>query len=142
MSYITAAIAAAAVSPLAAAVVRTLLMPKRVSDYKPMPDKERVEFYAQKLSESGVLIYEYSPGFMHFKGAVFDDTAYIGSYNFDFRSTRLNYENGAFCSGGLAKDMADDFISCLNLSNPISFKRQTIFKKLYSCVLSLFAPLV
>ena len=51
MSYITAAIAAAAVSPLAAAVVRTLLMPKRVSDYKPMPDKERVEFYAQKLSE-------------------------------------------------------------------------------------------
>ena len=51
MSYITAAIAAAAVSPLAAAVVRTLLMPKRVSDYKPMPDKERVELYAQKLSE-------------------------------------------------------------------------------------------
>ena len=51
MSYITAAIAAAAVSPLAAAVVRTLLMPKRVSDYKPMPDKERMEFYAQKLSE-------------------------------------------------------------------------------------------
>ncbi len=51
MSYITAAIAAAAFSPLAAAVVRTLLMPKRVSDYKPMPDKERVEFYAQKLSE-------------------------------------------------------------------------------------------
>lgn len=51
MSYITAAIAAAAVSPLAAAVVRTLLMPKRVSDYKPMPDKERVEIYAQKLSE-------------------------------------------------------------------------------------------
>ncbi len=51
MSYITAAIAAAAVSPLAAAVVRTLLMPKKVSDYKPMPDKERMELYAQKLSE-------------------------------------------------------------------------------------------
>lgn len=51
MSYITAAIAAAAVSPLAAAVVRTLLMPKRASDYKPMPDKERMELYAQKLSE-------------------------------------------------------------------------------------------
>ena len=44
MSYITAAIAAAA-------VVRTLLMPKKVSDYKPMPDKERMELYAQKLSE-------------------------------------------------------------------------------------------
>ena len=51
MSYITAAIAAAAVSPLAAAVVRTLLMPKKVSDYKPMPDKERMELYSQKLSE-------------------------------------------------------------------------------------------
>ena len=51
MSYITAAIAAAAVSPLAAAVVLTLLMPKKVSDYKPMPDKERMELYAQKLSE-------------------------------------------------------------------------------------------
>ena len=111
-----------------------------------VPDKKLpyaiTKIYAQKLSESGVLIYEYTPGFMHFKGAVFDDTAYIGSYNFDFRSTRLNYENGVFCKGQLAEHLTADFISCLNLSNPINFKRQTIFKKLYSCVLSLFAPLV
>ncbi|MGN0824289.1 MAG: phosphatidylserine/phosphatidylglycerophosphate/cardiolipin synthase family protein [Candidatus Coproplasma sp.] len=111
-----------------------------------VPDKKLpyavTKIYAQKLAESGVLVYEYTPGFMHFKGAVFDDTAYVGSYNFDFRSTRLNYENGVFCSGGLAEDMADDFISCLQLSKPVSFKRQTAPKKLWASVLSLFAPLV
>lgn len=110
-----------------------------------VPDKKLpyaiTKIYAQKLSGSGVLIYLYTPGFMHFKGAVFDDTAYIGSYNFDFRSTRLNYENGVFCDG-LAKEMADDFISCLQLSKPLSFKKQNPLKRLWASVLSLFAPLV
>ncbi|MGN1061380.1 MAG: phosphatidylserine/phosphatidylglycerophosphate/cardiolipin synthase family protein [Candidatus Coproplasma sp.] len=111
-----------------------------------VPDKKLpyaiTKIYARKLNQSGVIIYEYTPGFMHFKGAVFDDTAFIGSYNFDFRSTRLNYENGAFCSGGLAKDMADDFISCLQLSQPVSFKKQSALGRLWASVLCLFAPLV
>lgn len=111
-----------------------------------VPDKKLpyaiTKIYARKLHENGVIIYEYTPGFMHFKGAVFDDTAYIGSYNFDFRSTRLNYENGVFCKGQLADDLTADFISCLHLSQALSFNKQSIFSKLWGGILCLFAPLV
>ncbi|MGN0806323.1 MAG: phosphatidylserine/phosphatidylglycerophosphate/cardiolipin synthase family protein [Candidatus Coproplasma sp.] len=111
-----------------------------------VPDKKLpyaiTKIYARKLQSKGVTIYEYTPGFMHFKGAIFDDTAYIGSYNFDFRSTRLNYENGVFCGGGLAEDMAADFISCLQLSQPVSFTKQGVFGRIWGSVLCLFAPLV
>ena len=44
-------IAAAALSPLAIALARTALMPNKTSDYKPEPDAQRVERYAEKLSE-------------------------------------------------------------------------------------------
>ena len=44
-------IAAAAVSPLAIAIARTVLMPQKTSDYKPEPDEKRVQLYAGKLSE-------------------------------------------------------------------------------------------
>ena len=36
---------------LLAAVIRTLLIPRKQSTYKPQPDPERVEAYAQKLSD-------------------------------------------------------------------------------------------
>ncbi|MGN0812068.1 MAG: phosphatidylserine/phosphatidylglycerophosphate/cardiolipin synthase family protein [Candidatus Coproplasma sp.] len=111
-----------------------------------VPDKKLpyavTKIYARKLYENGVLIYAYTPGFMHFKGAVFDDVAYIGSYNFDFRSTRLNYENGVFCKGQLARDLTADFISSLQLSSAVSFKKRTVFTKLKDGILCLFAPLV
>lgn len=111
-----------------------------------VPDKKLpyaiTKIYARKLHENGVIIYEYTPGFMHFKGAIFDDTAYIGSYNFDFRSTRLNYENGIFCKGQLADDLTADFISCLHLSQAVSFNKQSLFSKLWGGILCLFAPLV
>ncbi len=41
----------AVLAPLTAAVVRTALMPKKVSDYAPQPDEKRVELYSKKLSE-------------------------------------------------------------------------------------------
>lgn len=111
-----------------------------------VPDKKLpyaiTGIYARKLHENGVIIYEYTPGFMHFKGAVFDDTAYIGSYNFDFRSTRLNYENGVFCKGEIVRDLTADFIACLQLSRPVSFKKRNVFAKLWGGILCLFAPLV
>ncbi len=111
-----------------------------------VPDKKLpyciTRIYARKLQQQGVNVYEYTPGFMHFKGAVFDDTAYIGSYNFDFRSTRLNYENGVFCTGELAQSVSDDFIACLQLSRPSHFKKPNAFRRLVDLLLCLFAPLV
>ena len=43
--------AAAALAPLSAAVVRTLMMPSKTSDYAPDPTDPRAMQYAQKLSE-------------------------------------------------------------------------------------------
>ncbi len=111
-----------------------------------VPDK-RLPFaithtYANKLAAKGVKIYGYTPGFMHFKGALFDDVAYIGSYNFDFRSTRLNYENGVFCSGPLAEEMERDFFACLALSRPMPLRKEGVLKRLARAVLCLLAPLV
>lgn len=111
-----------------------------------VPDK-RLPFaitrtYAEKLIRKGVAVYEYTPGFMHFKGAVFDDTAYIGSYNLDFRSTRLNFENGVFCTGGICQELENDFIACLALSRPKAARKDGALRRLYNSLLCLFAPLI
>ena len=50
-----------------------------------------------QLLESGVLIYEYTPGFLHAKCFVSDDEyATVGSINLDYRSLYLHFECGVF----------------------------------------------
>ena len=45
------------------------------------------------LLEAGVKIYQYTPGFMHAKMLIVDDSwASVGSVNFDNRSLHLNFE--------------------------------------------------
>jgi len=47
--------------------------------------------------ESGVRIYEYTPGFLHAKCFVCDDKyATVGSINLDYRSLYLHFECGVF----------------------------------------------
>ena len=54
-----------------------------------------------RLIKAGVKIFEYTPGFIHAKMAVYDDEAgFIGSVNLDNRSFNLHYENGVFFAGG------------------------------------------
>ncbi len=111
-----------------------------------IPDKKLTyaitRTYCERLVENGVKIYTYTPGFMHFKGAVCDNAALIGSYNFDFRSMRLNYECGVFGGEELAYDMARDFESCLALSKPFACKKRSAAGRLTRSLLRLFAPLV
>lgn len=111
-----------------------------------IPDKRLpyaiTKIYANELLNLGVNVYKYSHGFMHFKGAVFDDVAYIGSYNFDMRSTRLNYEVGAFVNRELATEIKKDFIACREVSVQLSPSRRGGVKKLYDGALRLLAPLI
>lgn len=66
-----------------------------------IPDKKLVflltrSHYA-RLLESGVRIYEYTPGFLHAKCFVCDDEyATVGSVNLDYRSLYLHFECGVF----------------------------------------------
>lgn len=64
-----------------------------------IPDKKLVFILTRsnylQLVAAGVEIYEYTPGFMHTKELISDDTtAIVGTSNFDFRSFYLHFENG------------------------------------------------
>ena len=66
-----------------------------------VPDKKMVysitrSFY-HDLCNAGVKIYEWTPGFMHGKLCVSDDTlAVCGTINLDYRSLYHHFENGVF----------------------------------------------
>lgn len=111
-----------------------------------IPDKkyafELSKAAALPLTAKGVKFYEYTPGFMHAKSMVCDDTLFIGSYNFDHRSMRLNYECGAAFRGEMCEQAERDFWDCLRLSSHVFFGKQTKLKRLKRYVLKLFAPLM
>ena len=82
-----------------------------------IPDKPLVykltRSHYPELIESGVKIYEYTPGFIHAKSFVADDkTAVVGTINLDYRSLYLHFECGCmFYESGIVKDVKKDFIA-------------------------------
>ena len=111
-----------------------------------IPDKkyafEISKAYARNLSACGVKFYEYTPGFMHAKNAVFDDKCFIGSYNFDFRSTHFNHECGVMFEGEICEQAEKDFQACLALSAPFSEKKISPLKRFIIFILKIFSPLM
>lgn len=111
-----------------------------------IPDKK----YAFELSKTsalpliakGVKFYEYTPGFMHAKSMVCDDALFIGSYNFDFRSMRLNYECGIVFHGEMCDRAERDFWESLRLSAPLAYEKASRTRRAYRFILKLFAPLM
>lgn len=66
-----------------------------------VPDKRLVfmvtETYVPELVEAGVIIYRYTPGFIHSKMMIVDDKhAMIGTCNLDFRSLYLHFEQSVY----------------------------------------------
>ena len=61
---------------------------------------ETTKSYYRHLIESGVKVYEYTPGFIHAKTFVCDDAyATVGTVNLDFRSLYLHFECGVWMYG-------------------------------------------
>ncbi len=110
-----------------------------------IPDKkyafELSRYYASTLLDYGIKIYEYTPGFMHAKSMVCDDRAYIGSYNLDFRSLRLNFECGVAFDGEICRLAERDFWDSMRLSTPFLPEKVRPFRAVYRFFLRLFAPL-
>ena len=110
-----------------------------------IPDKkyafELSRTCASKMAASGIKFYEYTPGFMHAKSMVCDDRVFIGTYNFDFRSLRLNYECGVIFEGEIREQVERDFSDCMRLSMPFTPVKATPFRSVYRFFLKLFAPL-
>ena len=110
-----------------------------------IPDKkyafEVSKAFAASFDGSGARFYEYTPGFLHAKSIIFDNSVILGSYNFDLRSTRLNYECGIMFGEELCEEVEHDFDECLALSSPL-IQKVNGWKKFYRAFLRFFAPLV
>lgn len=67
-----------------------------------IPDKKMVKILTNynygSLLQSGVRIYEYTPGFLHSKIIMNEQSAVVGTINMDYRSFYLHYEDGAMVS--------------------------------------------
>ncbi len=116
-----------------------------------IPDKWYVyqvtrSFYGQLL-DSGVKIYEYTPGFVHSKMVIADDTIGVcGSVNFDYRSLYLHFECATLIYDNPAVlDMKRDFLETLAVSTeitPESYRTIRGRHELVMGLLKLFAPLL
>ncbi|NBI65328.1 cardiolipin synthase [Pseudoflavonifractor sp. 60] len=116
-----------------------------------IPDKRYVfevtRAHYPPLLESGVKIYEYTPGFIHAKNFVIDDRfATVGTVNLDYRSLFLHFEDGVWlCEAPCIRDIRTDFLKTLELSQPCSlrqFRHLNILLQLYRNILRVFAPLM
>ena len=99
-----------------------------------------------RLMESGVRIWEYSPGYIHAKTIISDDDqAITGSINMDYRSFNLQFENGVWiCGAPVLKEIKEDILATIAVSEEIdlvSWKRRPWWVKFLQNFLRLFAPL-
>ena len=116
-----------------------------------IPDKKTVfevtQSYYKVLLESGVKIYEYTPGFIHSKTFVSDDEiAVVGTGNMDFRSLFLHFENGTvFYGSDIIKDVKSDVMRIISESHEITktdLQKFSLVKRVNQKVSKLFAPLI
>ena len=103
-------------------------------------------FY-RDLIQSGVKVYEFTPGFVHAKSFVSDDdTAAVGSINLDYRSLYLHYECGIFIyDNPVVTSIEQDFQETLKKCHLVTLedvKRVSLFMKLCGRILRLIAPLM
>lgn len=115
-----------------------------------IPDKKMIyrvtRSYYAGLVRHGVRIFEYTPGFIHAKQMLCDNTlAAVGTINLDYRSLYHHFENGVLFTGYRAVgEVAADFEDLFRVSTDVSEKYRTkkTSLRLSQCVLRLLAPLL
>ena len=116
-----------------------------------VPDKKTVfaltHTYYRELLEGGVQIYEYTPGFIHAKMFVSDDsTAVVGSINLDYRSLYLHFECAALLYRCPAvADVERDFQETLAKCHAVTLEEcrtARLSQKLTGLLLRPLAPLM
>lgn len=116
-----------------------------------IPDKKAAfsiarSFYPDLL-EAGVRVYEYTPGFVHAKVMVSDDTvATVGSVNLDYRSFYHHFENGVYLyDTSVTGQIEEDFQKTMAQSMEVDinyYKSIPVLSRACGRVLRLFAPLM
>lgn len=116
-----------------------------------IPDKKTVFAVTRanysELADSGVAIYEYTPGFVHAKVMVVDDEyATVGTVNMDYRSLYLHYECGVWMFRSKSVLQAkEDYLRTLAQCKQITAedcRKWPLRKRLMGSVLRVFAPLL
>ncbi len=119
-----------------------------------IPDKKIVQFisrsYYESLIKAGIKIYEYTPGFIHSKMFISDDTtAVVGTINLDYRSLDLHYECGTLIyKSKIIKQIKTDFLNTQKKCKEITYKdvkinnKYGIFKYILLGVLRAFSTLL
>lgn len=116
-----------------------------------IPDKKVVnqvtKSHYASLLESGVSIYEYTPGFIHEKCLICDGKiATVGTVNLDYRSLYLHYENGCVFYGGEIIDqvhtnMQQNFAVSKRIVQ-VNKRHKLLISRIYYAVIRLFAPVM
>lgn len=101
----------------------------------------------ERLVKAGIRVYEYTPGFIHAKTFLCDDTvAAVGTANVDYRSMYLQYECGVWMCGCKAiKDIKEDILSVIEKSHEITLdqcKEKSLLMRMAQRIIQLFAPLM
>ena len=116
-----------------------------------IPDKKCAFLLAKshykELLETGVKIYEYTPGFVHSKVFLCDDLhAVVGTINLDYRSLYLHYECAAYLwKVPVLADIKNDFTDTFKKSRPSTLettKKPSLFTRMVTAILKLLAPLM
>ena len=113
-------------------------------------DKKIVEHanrsYYSTLLDSGVKIYEYTPGFIHSKIIVADNYSIVGTINLDYKSLYFNYECANLSyNTGIEKIIKNRFEGMLNNSTIINkdeFNKRSIIQKIKEKIVHFLAPLL
>ena len=101
----------------------------------------------EMLTEAGIRIYEYTPGFIHSKVYLVDDRyAVTGTVNLDFRSLYLHFENAVFlyeptCIASVADDFQRTFPQCEEITWR-KCRNTGLRQRLIRAALRIFAPLM
>lgn len=102
--------------------------------------------YYRELLQGGVKILEYTPGFIHSKVFVCDDSvATVGTVNMDFRSLYLHFECGVcLYDASAVAQVRSDTKALFSVCQPITLAdcRSRFLSRLVQDVMRLFAPLM
>ncbi len=116
-----------------------------------IPDKKYAfalaKSHYRELTEAGVKLYEYTPGFIHAKVFVSDDIhAVVGTINLDYRSLYLHFECAAYLYRVPAiADILKDFADTMEKSQSVTMERikqEKFTTKLAGKLLKVAAPLM
>lgn len=115
-----------------------------------IPDKKNVKILTNynygKLLEAGVKIYEYTPGFIHAKTIITEDSAIVGTINMDYRSFYLHYECGVWiCDKDTIRTIHEDILRTMEQCHEVTYeewKNRPFLMKAYQRILNVFSTIM